>query len=500
MTRANQYYTNPEVIVGTKENRDTLTMVERRRSNRIQSLNMSVGGLSDDAADGPLEVGVRYSSKRKAAEFIVESDSSTISRSTVHSVSPRRTKTSNLVNHDTKTSDSVFLDNSLSTTSASDPSLGFFYRPHTITLLLSLFAYFLYIALMEESSKNSIDFKTSLLAVAGVFVLIGSMLFPNGPFIRPHPVVWRIVLAMGVCYLLFLVFLLFQSVEQARLLFKNLFDSSLGIPLPEKNYCENCSLTWDNIWDKMDMFVLAHAFGWYLKALVLRDYWILWIISVFFEFMEYLLQFHLPNFAECWWDHWVLDVALCNALGIWAGMKTCDYFEMRTYSWQGWHTIPDIKGRVKRTLQQFTPASWTAFHWSSTRSFKSYLVSLFIITAFLLGELNCFYLKFLLYIPQDHILNGIRLGLILLIGAAGTREAYEYFSNPSCIKLGATAWTGVAILVTEVIIIIKFSRNIFTTPPSTLNLYGLGCFFSFVFVIYPLFQFILVPRWKSTKS
>jgi hypothetical protein len=23
-----------------------------------------------------------------------------------------------------------------------------------------------------------------------------------------------------------------------------------------------------------------------------------------------------PNFAECWWDHWILDFALCNMAGI----------------------------------------------------------------------------------------------------------------------------------------------------------------------------------------
>jgi hypothetical protein len=23
----------------------------------------------------------------------------------------------------------------------------------------------------------------------------------------------------------------------------------------------------------------------------------------------------LPNFNECWWDSWLLDVAICNSLG-----------------------------------------------------------------------------------------------------------------------------------------------------------------------------------------
>jgi Phosphatidyl serine synthase len=37
--------------------------------------------------------------------------------------------------------------------------------------------------------------------------------------------------------------------------------------------------------------------------------------------MELTFQHMLPNFNECWWDSWILDVALCNFLGMWAGMK-----------------------------------------------------------------------------------------------------------------------------------------------------------------------------------
>ena len=29
----------------------------------------------------------------------------------------------------------------------------------------------------------------------------------------------------------------------------------------------------------------------------------------------------LPNFYECWWDNVVLDVLICNGLGIFTGMQ-----------------------------------------------------------------------------------------------------------------------------------------------------------------------------------
>lgn len=61
--------------------------------------------------------------------------------------------------------------------------------------------------------------------------------------------------------------------------------------------------------------------GWVCKALILRDSAMLWTLSIGFELMELTFQHMLPNFNECWWDSWILDVALCNFIGIWAGMK-----------------------------------------------------------------------------------------------------------------------------------------------------------------------------------
>jgi phosphatidylserine synthase 2 len=64
-----------------------------------------------------------------------------------------------------------------------------------------------------------------------------------------------------------------------------------------------------SVQDQIDIFVLAHVLGWYAKALILRDYWFCWILSIMFEVMEYSLEHQLANFAECWWDH------VCNEFG-----------------------------------------------------------------------------------------------------------------------------------------------------------------------------------------
>ena len=41
-----------------------------------------------------------------------------------------------------------------------------------------------------------------------------------------------------------------------------------------------------------------------------------------FEFLEYSLEHQLNNFSECWWDHWILDVIICNGGGTILGIYT----------------------------------------------------------------------------------------------------------------------------------------------------------------------------------
>ena len=78
------------------------------------------------------------------------------------------------------------------------------------------------------------------------FLLYSMIQFRDGPFIRPHPSFWRIVLGINLLYELALVFLLFQDIESARELLKYI-DPNLGRPLAEKSYGESCAFTVRNI-------------------------------------------------------------------------------------------------------------------------------------------------------------------------------------------------------------------------------------------------------------
>lgn len=91
-----------------------------------------------------------------------------------------------------------------------------------------------------------------------------------------------------------------------------------------------CSSRWTNVKESLDIFILGHFFGWWCKAILFRHAGISWAVSVGFELVELSFQHWLPNFYECWWDHIILDVLVCNAVGIVLGTLTCRYFSMKS--------------------------------------------------------------------------------------------------------------------------------------------------------------------------
>ncbi|XP_077994154.1 phosphatidylserine synthase 2-like [Glandiceps talaboti] len=352
-----------------------------------------------------------------------------------------------------------------------DGTTSYFWRAHTLTILFCMILVFVYVALIEEVKVDtSYNVKRGVLATVVVFCLFGMTQAKDGPFNRPHPALWRLLLTLSVIYELILVFVLFQNVDDARRLLKYL-DKELGKPLPETSYAEDCTFydpdhpqPFHNFWDKWDIFVFAHCVGWYFKTIMLRDFYLCHALSIMFECMEYTLEHQLPNFRECWWDHWIMDALICNSLGIWAGAKTIEYLNMKQYNWINLWKIPTYSGKVKRIAAQFTPYSWTRFDWKPTASFKRWIATLCIMTVLLVAKLNYFYLKYVLWLTPPHFLNVIRLSLYLPAGCVANREAYQYLEDPTCKKFGQQAWITIATVTTEVLIVLKFDLDLVLQP------------------------------------
>eukprot|EP01126_Amoeba_proteus_P053784 TRINITY_DN6576_c0_g1_i20.p1 TRINITY_DN6576_c0_g1~~TRINITY_DN6576_c0_g1_i20.p1 ORF type:complete len:221 (+),score=17.37 TRINITY_DN6576_c0_g1_i20:178-840(+) len=196
----------------------------------------------------------------------------------------------------------VFLEN---------PERYWLTKPHTLILLFFFGCALLLDVSNRDEGNSETNVKMGLIAVCVAFLFYSLLQLPDGVFIRPDPAFWRVVEGLGVLYLLFLVFLLFQNDRDSRHLFSYV-DPALGKPLPERSYAEDCRLytpesnisSMENLYKTWnDEFVPAHLIGWFMKTLIFRDVYLCWFLSIFFEILEYSLAHVLPNFAECWWDH-----------------------------------------------------------------------------------------------------------------------------------------------------------------------------------------------------
>ncbi|GAW02675.1 phosphatidylserine synthase 2 [Lentinula edodes] len=337
-----------------------------------------------------------------------------------------------------------------------DTSVEFFYKPVTLSALGIGLVVLAYVATTQDVLEEGQD-KRRVGAYAAIasFLTFSMIQFRDGPFIRPHPAFWRIILGLNLLYELALVFLLFQDLDSAREMMKYL-DPDLGVPLAEKSYAEDCALTPRAIWNALDIFCIAHTLGWFGKAMILRDYWFCWILSIAFELAEYSLQHQLANFAECWWDHWILDVLLCNWLGTYLGMKVCQYLE--------------VKYSPKRVLSQFSPHDFTAFEWGTATDFTHFFCVVLLLSVFLAAELNPFYLKTLLWMEPDHPFVIARLAFVFLWALPAVRELFQYISDPrKAVRMGQHVWLLLATIATELLVIKKWSKGMFAPFPKTVK-------------------------------
>jgi phosphatidylserine synthase 2 len=296
---------------------------------------------------------------------------------------------------------------------------------------------------------------------------------PSTPMVRPHPAVWRLVHGISVLYLVALIYMLFQDAHDGRLLLKHLYPS-LGVELPERAYGSDCRLhikgqgwNWSVIKATVfDEFVVAHTLGWWAKALILRNYPMLWAISIIFEFMELTFQHMLPNFNECWWDSWILDVAVCNFLGMVMGMWTVKWYGSQKYDWRGISQQPTFGAKARRTFMQLLPYKVERFDWAVFSSPMRCLQSLIPVVFFLIVEVNAFFLKFVLWVPPLNPMNTLRLLLWLGLALPATKEYYQYIEHDtgSFIKIGAFAWLGAALALVETLLAVKYGHGMFPTP------------------------------------
>jgi phosphatidylserine synthase 2 len=350
------------------------------------------------------------------------------------------------------------------------------YKAHTVLWLQGCLLILGYIIWTRDDTVTYSNTKQGATAAIVLFIFVSAVHLPDSGFLsRPHPVLWKILQGMSFCYLLMLAFMVFQNLDDARSLLKWL-DVRLGVPLSDDKYAEKCEFFTPDDPDSyfanvkkcfFDMYILAHAVGWWFKMIIVRDLKLCIFLSVLFEFMEITLRHQLPNFWECWWDSLILDIIVCNGFGILIGWLTCRACQMKQYYWGIGKDSRTQTGRfsmASRSAMQLTPYSWSVYKWEMFSSSKNFVSIIWYIVFVNLVDLSNFYLKFLLWIPANNWILLLRVLFWAVLAIASTREYYEYVASGYKLRLGVHCWIAHLLLFLEWMIVIKNSSGIFNDP------------------------------------
>jgi phosphatidylserine synthase 2 len=328
-----------------------------------------------------------------------------------------------------------------------DPMASLLYQPRSITVLvvgLVLLAYFSdAFGFYQNEYTWEQRAKQGAWAFAGTFLGYSALYAPHTFMIRPHPIVWKLVHGVGLLYMLFLVVILFMDPMQARTSLKYWY-ADLGVELDERAYGADCRIhtpehpesQFANIRDTvLDEFVLAHLLGWVAKTMVFRDWKICLFLSIGFELMELTFHHMLPNFNECWWDSWILDVLLCNNIGIMIGLAIMKRRSKYGNKWVGVSSQPTLLLKAKRLFLQFTPESVEVYEWNMLSNPKRFMQCLTLAGFCLACEVNAFFMKFVLWVPPRNMLNTYRLIIFFTMVVPAVNE-YYYFVTGKEVAVG----------------------------------------------------------------
>lgn len=108
-------------------------------------------------------------------------------------------------------------------------------------------------------------------------------------------------------------------------------------------------------------------------------------------------------------------------------------------------------------------------------------------------DCNNFFLKYLLWVPPDHTLLKIRVGLMGLCAIPTAKEWYEFITNEHCHRLGPFAWCMIFSCSIETLTVFKFSRSLFTEPfPQYVKI-----IWTFLFAGY---AFLVAQAWSNQQK
>lgn len=158
----------------------------------------------------------------------------------------------------------------------------------------------------------------------------------------------------------------------------------------------------------------------------------------------------------------------CNLVGIVLGAYTCNYLYVKRLNWiyvkSNTTTKKPLQNKLSTLVEKFKPNFWQRHNWTTFSSPKRFGQILFYCFFVLCVDCNNFFLKFILWVPADHRLLSVRLGLWAFSAIAATKEYHEYITNKYCYRFGPFVWLTTLTLMMELSIVFKFGRTMFHAP------------------------------------
>lgn len=368
------------------------------------------------------------------------------------------------------------------------PSAALYYpsRPRTITLLLFFVLVLVGSAFQRGAHHRGLesDIWEGLSVASFVLLTVGVLVFPTGPFTYPHPVVWRLLFGVSLLYLLALDFVLFQRYRYVRAiiasastdpLIEEISNSTAAAAAFLSDEEDECALSFRSVWTKVDSSALHQTVCWMVKAIVVRDSSVLWVLNFLQALTETHVRTLLPPTANesgcsnsssssscCWWQSLALDPFVFNAVGIHAGMYVCKKLEMMELQWDEIISLKNTAARLKRAVLQFTPEAWSRIRWLDLDAthYKRFVGAVALLLGVQLMDLNGVFLQHVFRLPARHSLVVARIVLLSLIGAPSVQQLYLYITGRSYGRLGSQCWVYFAIVLSELVVLAKFGKEV----------------------------------------
>lgn len=311
------------------------------------------------------------------------------------------------------------------------------------------------------------ELRQAIIGVNLTLVYIGVIVLPTPTIVRPHYLFWRTQQACAFAYLVNITFMLFFSKDNLKWILENVFDPNQATIEPfERDYAMDCRVytpenpdsNFANIMGAFDVFFVAHAIGWLVKAWIFRNYWLGWCSSISFELMELSLRYWFANFNECWWDSLLMDVFGMNQLGLLLGEWTIRKFNMKRYNW---FMASDEKSENMSAWENFK-YFFTARNeykragkWHILSSAKNLLHVIWFMIFVLLVDLSNFFNKSNLNLPASHWLLGIRIWIVGFFAILAAADYYKYIVYRKGYSMGINIFMAKMMQIVETLLYFK---------------------------------------------